>query len=29
MELMEEKEKTEENGAELDRREFKVSWILK
>ena len=29
MELMEGKEKTEENGAEPDRREVKVSWILK
>ena len=29
MELMEEKEKIEENGAELERREVKVSWILK
>ena len=29
MELMEEKEKTEEHRAELDRREVKVSGILK
>ena len=29
MELMEEIEKTEENGAELDRREVEVRWILK
>ena len=29
MELMEDIEKMEENGAELDRREVEVSWNLK